>query len=68
MPLEEGRALIKRLIDWATQPRFVYRHEWTVGDALFWDNTGTMHHVVPYDVHSGRTMHRTSLVGEEALI
>lgn len=67
MPLEEGRALIKRLMDWATQARFVYRHEWRIGDMLIWDNTGTMHRVLPYDVQSGRTMHRTTLLGEEAL-
>jgi alpha-ketoglutarate-dependent taurine dioxygenase len=68
MPVAEGRALIKRLMDWVTQPRFVYRHEWKLGDMLIWDNTGTMHRVLPYDVHSGRTMHRTTLLGEEALV
>jgi alpha-ketoglutarate-dependent taurine dioxygenase len=67
MPPEEGRKLIKRLMDWATQPHFVYRHEWKIGDMLIWDNTGTMHRVVPYDIASGRTMHRTTLLGEEAL-
>jgi alpha-ketoglutarate-dependent taurine dioxygenase len=66
-PIEQGRALIKRLLAWATQPRFVYQHAWTIGDLLIWDNTGTMHRVVPYDVRSGRTMHRTTLLGEEAL-
>jgi alpha-ketoglutarate-dependent taurine dioxygenase len=68
MPLEEGRQLIKRLMDWATQPRFVYQHNWKIGDMLIWDNTGTMHRVLPYDIHSGRTMHRTTLLGEEALV
>jgi len=68
MPLEQGRALIEKLMAWATQPRFVYRHHWAVGDMLIWDNTGTMHHVLPYDVHSGRTMHRTTLLGEEPLV
>jgi alpha-ketoglutarate-dependent taurine dioxygenase len=68
LPVEEGRALIKRLMDWVTQARFVYRHEWKIGDMLIWDNTGTMHRVLPYDVHSGRTMHRTTLLGEEALV
>ena len=68
MPLEEGRALIKRLMNWMTQPRFVYRHEWKLGDMLIWDNTGTMHRVLPYDIGSGRTMHRTTLLGEEALV
>ena len=63
----EGRTIIKRLMDWATQPRFVYTHEWTVGDMLIWDNTGVMHRVRRYDLDSGRMMHRTTLVGEEAL-
>jgi alpha-ketoglutarate-dependent taurine dioxygenase len=68
VPLAAGRDLIKRLMDWATQEKFVYRHTWTVGDMLIWDNTGTMHRVTPYDVNSGRTMHRTTLLGEEALV
>jgi alpha-ketoglutarate-dependent taurine dioxygenase len=68
MPLEEGRALIKGLMAWATQERFVYRHEWKLGDMLIWDNTGTMHRVLAYDIQSGRTMHRTTLLGEEALV
>jgi len=66
--LEEGRAIIKRLMDWATQPRFVYTHQWTPGDMLIWDNTGVMHRVRRYELGSGRMMHRTTLVGEEALV
>jgi len=65
---QEGRALITRLEEWSTQPRFVYRHEWTLGDLLIWDNTGTMHRVLPYAPDSGRMMHRTTLVGEEELV
>jgi alpha-ketoglutarate-dependent taurine dioxygenase len=63
-----SRALITRLEEWSTQPRFVYRHEWKIGDLLIWDNTGTMHRVLPYDPDSGRMMHRTTLVGEEELV
>ena len=43
LPVEESRALLARLRDWATQPKYVYRHEWQPGDLLIWDNTGTMH-------------------------
>ncbi|MCV6962713.1 taurine catabolism dioxygenase [Mycobacterium intermedium] len=64
---EESRALLARLRDWATQPRYVYRHEWQLGDLLIWDNTGTMHRVLPYPEDSGRLMHRTILAGEEPL-
>ncbi len=67
MSLEEGRALLCRLLEWATQRQFVYQHQWTPGDLLMWDNTGTMHRVLPYPLDSGRLMHRTTLVGEEAL-
>jgi len=51
----------------ATQPQYVYRHQWQLGDLLIWDNTGTMHRALPYAVDSGRLMHRTILAGEEPL-
>ncbi len=63
-PLAQGRALIRRLTEWAAQPDFVYSHKWSEGDFVIWDNCGVMHRVNPYDdVH--RTMHRTTLAGVE---
>jgi alpha-ketoglutarate-dependent taurine dioxygenase len=67
MGLDEGRALLARLLEWATQPRFVYRHRWRVGDLVIWDNRGTMHRALPYSPRSNRRMHRTTLVGDEAI-
>jgi alpha-ketoglutarate-dependent taurine dioxygenase len=67
LPVEESRALLARLRDWATQPQYVYRHEWQLGDLLIWSNTGTMHRALPYSFDSGRLMHRTILAGEESL-
>ena len=67
MEKQEARALLEELLAWATQPSFVYRHEWTIGDLVIWDNTGCMHRVEPYPADSGRMMHRTTLVGEEAI-
>src|ERR1700712_2494994 len=64
---EESRSLLARLRDWATQPQYVYRHEWQVGDVIIRDNAGTMHRAMPYAVDSGRLMHRTILAGEEPL-
>jgi alpha-ketoglutarate-dependent taurine dioxygenase len=43
MSFEGGRALLCRLKDFATQPQYVCRHKWAVGDFLLFDNTGTMH-------------------------
>jgi alpha-ketoglutarate-dependent taurine dioxygenase len=64
----ESHDLLKRLMDHATQPRFVYRHRWRMGDLLMWDNTGTMHRVLPFDDRSGRRLHRCTLNGEEPIM
>jgi len=39
----EGVRLIEELRDHATQERFVYYHNWRVGDVLMWDEVATMH-------------------------
>lgn len=65
---EESRDLLLRLQDWATRPRFVYQHKWSMGDLVIWDNTGAMHRAVHYEADSGRLMHRTQLEGEEAFL
>lgn len=61
----EGLDLLVWLRDWATQERFTYSHQWSAGDAVIWDNTGTLHRARPYDPASGRLMLRTKLAGEE---
>lgn len=66
MDFKKSAELLVQLRDWATQPKFVYRHQWSVGDLVIWDNTGTMHRATPYDPNSGRMLHRTKLEGEEA--
>ncbi len=61
----DGTELLIWLRDWATQERFRYSHEWSVGDVVMWDNTGTLHRARPYPQGSGRLMLRTKLAGEE---
>jgi alpha-ketoglutarate-dependent taurine dioxygenase len=68
MDAEEGDALIARLIAHAEQPQFMYSHKWSMGDVVMWDNTGTMHRVTPFDVNSGRYLHRVTLKGQEPLV
>lgn len=61
----EGQVLLDELIAFATQDRFVYRHEWAKDDIIFWDNRCTMHAVTPYDnARVRRVMHRTTIVGD----
>jgi alpha-ketoglutarate-dependent taurine dioxygenase len=67
MPKADGRALLARLLEWTAQPAFTYRHYWQEGDLVVWDNCGALHRVIPYSADSGRTMHRTSVAGVEAV-
>jgi alpha-ketoglutarate-dependent taurine dioxygenase len=61
----DSHDLLQRLMAWATQPQYVYRHTWRMHDLLIWDNTGTMHRVRPFDTECGRRLHRFTLEGEE---
>ena len=61
----ESAKIIDELHDWSTQPQFVYRHHWKIGDMIIWDNTGVMHRVEPYRADSGRLLSRVTLLGEE---
>ena len=56
-PVPEGRLLLRDLIEHATQPQFVYRHAWCVGDLVIWDNRCTMHRARPFE----DTRHRREL-------
>jgi alpha-ketoglutarate-dependent taurine dioxygenase len=67
MAEDAGRALLARLLEWATRPEFVYRHRWRVGDLVIWDNRGALHRALPYASDSPRLMHRTTLVGDEPI-
>ena len=49
MPDDEGKALLRQLIEHATQRQFVYAHRWRVHDLVMWDNRCTMHRGKGYD-------------------
>jgi alpha-ketoglutarate-dependent taurine dioxygenase len=65
MDAAESRALLDDLLAWTTQERFCHKHDWAVGDVVVWDNTGMLHRALPYDPGSQRTMHRTTIQGDE---
>ncbi|HEY7069428.1 MAG TPA: TauD/TfdA family dioxygenase [Acidimicrobiales bacterium] len=67
MEPDESRALLDDLLDRATEPDRVYRHAWSVGDVVIWDNRGVLHRACPYDPASPRDMHRTTFAGDEAI-
>ena len=65
MRIEEGRALLKALLDHVTQPQFRYRHEWREGDLVVWDNRCVLHRATPYDsTRYKRLLQRTTVSGD----
>ncbi len=64
--MEESARILHGLREHATSEPYHYAHEWEVGDAVMWDNTGTLHRAMPYDPDCGRLLRRTILLGEEA--
>ena len=63
----QSHDLLQRLMAHATQEKYTYRHKWRLGDLVIWDNTGSMHRVMPFDKESGREFHRCTLNGEEPI-
>ena len=63
MPHREGQALLERLTGFATQPKYVYAHKWTVGDIVIWDNRAVLHRAGKFDgtAEHRRDMRRTTV-------
>jgi len=67
LSVEDGRALLKELLEHVTQPQFCYRHEWQEGDLIIWDNRCVLHRATPFDTtRHKRLMQRTTVSGDPA--
>ena len=65
MTIEESTPLLDLIEEQATEPENVYRHRWSQGDVLVWDNRCTMHYAVyDYNPSETRRMHRTTAAGD----
>ncbi len=61
-PEGPGRELIAEVTAHATRPEFVYRHSWSPGDLVLWDNRCTVHAATSYDAATyRRVIHRTTV-------
>jgi alpha-ketoglutarate-dependent 2,4-dichlorophenoxyacetate dioxygenase len=62
-PMDEGRKLLRELIEFATQPQFTAAVHWQqAGDLVIWDNRSTMHRATPFDdTRFARDMRRTTV-------
>jgi alpha-ketoglutarate-dependent 2,4-dichlorophenoxyacetate dioxygenase len=65
MNVAEGRMLLQDLLEHATQPEFVYRHEWNVGDVVMWDNRCTLHRGRSWDLSKPRELRRSTTLNLE---
>ena len=64
MGQEESTKLLDDLNDWACQAPRTYHHQWTVGDAVVWDNRRLQHRGTPFDMTEPRRMWHTRIAGE----
>jgi alpha-ketoglutarate-dependent 2,4-dichlorophenoxyacetate dioxygenase len=62
VPTPEAMAMVRDLVEHATQRAFVYAHKWRANDLVIWDNRATMHRARAFEdtVHK-RDMRRTTL-------
>jgi alpha-ketoglutarate-dependent taurine dioxygenase len=55
------------LLDLATGPKAVYRHEWRTDDLIIWDNRAALHRATRYDTQTHRRlMQRTTISNPNA--
>jgi taurine dioxygenase len=57
---QASQALFHELLPYMTQPELIYKHHWSVGDVVMWDNTATMHRRDPFPGHYSRLLKRVS--------
>ena len=46
LPKDESDRILEFLFEHQLKPEFRYRHRWTEGDVLMWDNMGTIHNAI----------------------
>ena len=56
--------LLNYLYSHINQPEFQFRHRWTAGDVVIWDNRVTQHYAVADYFPNYRRMHRVTVVND----
>jgi alpha-ketoglutarate-dependent taurine dioxygenase len=63
---ERSERLLDDLCAFACQPPRVYRHSWTPGEVVVWDNRRLMHRACPWDMTQPRVMYHSRIAGDPA--
>ena len=59
-----SEALLEELTALACQPPRTWRHRWTPGDAVVWDNRRLMHRACPWNMAVPRVMYHSRIAGD----
>jgi taurine dioxygenase len=63
LPEKESDAMLAFLFEHQLKPEYRYRHEWTKGDLLMWENFGTIHNALAdYGPHEHRLIKRCQVM------
>jgi taurine dioxygenase len=57
----ESRPILTFLYEHASSPEFVYRHHWSDGDVVMWDNRCTIHYAIHDYGDAERTLNRVTV-------
>ncbi|MSQ57798.1 MAG: TauD/TfdA family dioxygenase [Limnohabitans sp.] len=61
----QGQRILDQLLNHIKQPAFCFRHSWSVGDLLIWDNLATLHLAnFDYALPLRRLMRRATVSGQ----
>ena len=61
---DDGYGLVRDLYEHATQDKYVYRHRWTEGDIVIWENRCALHAATPLTTDAYRRDMRRVTVNE----
>ena len=64
LSVEDSEDLLDTLWAHASAAHLEYRHRWSIGDLVVWDNRCTMHRRDAFDEAQRRVMHRTQCLGD----
>jgi len=63
----ESERMLRKVYAHLYQPKYIYRHKWSDGDLVLWDNCSTQHLATgDYTPEQPRLMHRTTVSGTGA--
>jgi taurine dioxygenase len=64
MTRSESQGLLEFLYERSVRPDFTYRHRWSAGDLVMWDNRCLLHYAIHDHGDAPRLLHRVTVKGE----